>query len=113
MRFLLTAKVNGNDAEAIGASLYEVGLVPDFEWLVQPEKAPTRLVRNRESVEKLTWSPRSERGSAWLVPSSFANTLIDAIHAVFDNAILNGPALVPRALKVQIRIVELPRHEPA
>ena len=61
-RFLLTAKVNGNDAEAIGASLYEIGLVPDFEWLAQPEKAPHRLFRNRECVEKLTWSPRSERG---------------------------------------------------
>ena len=62
VRFLLTAKLNGNDAESIGASLYEVGLVPDFEWLAQPEKAPQRLVRNRECVEKLTWSPRSERG---------------------------------------------------
>lgn len=62
VRFLLTAKVNGNDAEAIGASLYEVGLVPDFEWLAQPENAPPRLVRNRECVEKLTWSARSERG---------------------------------------------------
>jgi hypothetical protein len=62
VRFLLTAKVNGNDAEAIGASLYEVGLVPDFEWLAQPEKAPPRLVRNRECVQKLTWSSRSERG---------------------------------------------------
>lgn len=62
VRFLLTAKVNGNDAEAIGASLYEVGLTPDFEWLAPPEKAPPRLVRNRECVEKLTWSARSERG---------------------------------------------------
>ena len=62
VRFLLAAKVNGNDAEAIGASLYEVGLVPDFEWLAQPEKAPPRLVRNRECVETLTWSARSERG---------------------------------------------------
>lgn len=62
VRFLLTAKVNGNDAEAIGASLYEIGLVPDFEWLTPPEKAPPRLVRNRECVEKLTWSSRSERG---------------------------------------------------
>lgn len=62
VRFLLTAKVNGNDAEAIGAALYEIGLVPDFEWLVPPEKAPPRLVRNRECVEKLTWSTRSERG---------------------------------------------------
>jgi len=62
VRFLLTAKVNGNDAEAIGASLYEVGIVPDFEWLAPPEKAPPRLVRNRECVAKLTWSSRSERG---------------------------------------------------
>ena len=62
VRFLLTGKVNGNDVEAIGASLYEVGLVPDFEWLAQPEKAPGRLIRNRECVEKLTWSARSERG---------------------------------------------------
>lgn len=61
-RFLLTAKVNGNDGEAIGASLYEVGLVPDFEWLAQPEKALLRLERNRDCVEKLTWSARSERG---------------------------------------------------
>ena len=61
-RFLLTAKLNGNDAEAIGASLYELGLVPDFEWLAPPERAPLRLVRNRESVEKLTWSTRTERG---------------------------------------------------
>ena len=62
VRFLLTARVNGNDAEALGASLYELGLVPDFKWLGEPEKAPLRLVRNRECVEKLTWSPRSERG---------------------------------------------------
>jgi hypothetical protein len=78
VRFLLTAKVNGNDAEAIGASLYEVGLVPDFEWLAHPEKAPPRLVRNRESVEKLTWSPRSERGRVGelgLVTRAFKNLL--------------------------------------
>lgn len=62
VRFLLTAKVNGNDAEALGASLYEIGLVPDFEWLAEPEKAPARIVRNRDCVEKLTWSSRSERG---------------------------------------------------
>lgn len=77
-RFLLTAKVNGNDAEAMGASLYEVGLVPDFEWLAQPEKAPQRLVRNRECVEKLTWSTRSERGRVGelgLAKRAFRNSL--------------------------------------
>ncbi len=80
VRFLLTAKVNGNDAEAVGASLYEVGLVPDFEWLAQPEKAPTRLVRNREAVEKMTWSARSERGRVGelgLAKSALRNKLGD------------------------------------
>lgn len=80
VRFLLTAKVNGNDGESLGASLYEVGLVPDFEWLAKPEKAPTRLVRNRESVEKLTWSPRSERGRVGelgLAKRAFKNLLGD------------------------------------
>lgn len=62
VRLLLTAKVNGNDAEAFGGALYELGLVPDFEWLQRPEYAPRRLAKNRECVEKLTWSPRSERG---------------------------------------------------
>jgi DNA phosphorothioation-dependent restriction protein DptH len=62
VRFLLTARANGMDAEAIGASLYEVGLVPDFHLLVDPVRAPARIARNRECVERLTWSERSERG---------------------------------------------------
>ncbi|MCB0064496.1 MAG: hypothetical protein KDE19_20365, partial [Caldilineaceae bacterium] len=62
VRFLLTAKGNDNDAEAIGAALYEIGLVPDFELLTQPERAPARVKRNRECVRKLTWSDKTERG---------------------------------------------------
>lgn len=64
VRFLLAGQVNGNDPEAIGAALYEVGLVPDFELLAQPERAPARVFRNRECVERITWSSRSERGRA-------------------------------------------------
>lgn len=78
VRFLLTARLNGNDAESIGASLYELGLVPDFEWLSPPEKAPPRLVRNRECVEMLTWSPLSERGRVGelgLAKQAFKNLL--------------------------------------
>ena len=62
VRFLLTAKINGNDAEAIGAALYQLALVPDFELLALPDKAPARVARNRECMEKLTWSAKSERG---------------------------------------------------
>ena len=63
-RFLLTAKVNDFDPAAIGAALFEVGLIPDFELLAQPERAPARLGRNRECVERITGSTRSERARA-------------------------------------------------
>ena len=62
VRFLLTGKVNGGDPEAYGGALYEIGLVPDFDLLQAPTKTPQRLARNRDCVEKLTWSPKSERG---------------------------------------------------
>jgi hypothetical protein len=61
IRFLLTAKVNGGDAEAYGGALYELGLVPDFALLADPAKTPARMVRNRDCVRRLTWSERSER----------------------------------------------------
>lgn len=80
VRFLLTGQVNGNDPEAIGASLYEVGLVPDFELLAQPERAPGRAFRNRDCVERITWSSRSERGRALdigLADSGFRKRLGD------------------------------------
>lgn len=60
-RYLLTAQVNAFDPEAIGAALFELALVPDFELLLQPERAPARVARNRECVERITWSTRTER----------------------------------------------------
>ena len=62
VRFLLTAKLNGGDPEAVGAGLFELALVPDFELLNDPTKAPARIARNRDCVRALTWSARSERG---------------------------------------------------
>ena len=62
VRFLLTAKVNGGTPEVLGACLYELGLVPDFDLLAPPEHAPLRIAKNRACVEKLTWSSRSPRG---------------------------------------------------
>ena len=62
VRFLLTAKLNEGDPEAVGAGLFELALVPDFELLSDPTKAPTRVARNRDAVRTLTWSSRSERG---------------------------------------------------
>lgn len=60
-RYLITCQINDFDLDAMGAALFELALVPDFEWLQQPERAPARLARNRECVECITWSTKTER----------------------------------------------------
>jgi ABC-type branched-subunit amino acid transport system ATPase component len=60
-RYLLTCRVNEFDPEAMGAALFELALVPDFELFQQAERAPARVARNRECVERVTWSTKTER----------------------------------------------------
>ena len=54
VRYLLCAQANGNDAEAFGAALYEVGLVPDFNLFDQPVGALGRVRKNHECLRRLT-----------------------------------------------------------
>jgi DNA phosphorothioation-dependent restriction protein DptH len=61
-RFLLTGRENGGDGESYGGALYELALLPDFELFADPSKVPQRLIRNRNCVDMLTWSSKSERG---------------------------------------------------
>ena len=49
------------DPDAMGAALFELALVPDFELFQQAERAPARVARNRECVERVTWSTKTER----------------------------------------------------
>ena len=59
VRYLLCAQSNGNDGEAFGAALYEVGLVPDFKLFDHPAAAYGRVRKNHECVRRLTdggWS---------------------------------------------------------
>lgn len=60
-RFLLTCQVNDFSPDAMGAALFELALVPDFELFQQADRAPARVQRNRECVERITWSTKSER----------------------------------------------------
>jgi hypothetical protein len=60
-RFLLTLEANDFDPAVVGAALFELGLVPDFELVSDPTKVLHRLDRNRQCVHTLTWSPKSER----------------------------------------------------
>lgn len=80
VRFLLTAQVNDFDPEAFGAALFELGLVPDFELLQQPDRAPAKVARNRDCVKLITWSTRTERVRALelgLLEPSFSELLGD------------------------------------
>lgn len=61
VRYLLTCQVNEFDPEAMGAALFEFALVPDFELFQQAERAPARVARNRDCVERVTWSTKTER----------------------------------------------------
>jgi len=61
VRFLLSVRLNGAEAEVIGASLCELGMVPDFHLLDDPAAVPYRIAKNLECVDKLTFSTKSER----------------------------------------------------
>ena len=54
VRYLLCAQANGNDGEAYGAALYELGLVPDFKLFDHPAGARGRVRKNHECLRRLT-----------------------------------------------------------
>lgn len=62
VRFLLSIRLNGSDPETVGASLCELGLVPDFHLLDDLATVPNRLEKNRKCVDDLTFSTKSDRG---------------------------------------------------
>lgn len=79
-RFLLTAIINGIDEESLGASLYEMGLVPDFQLFGDPSLALTRVRKNLEAVRTLTAGDQSIRGrvlSLDLVDKTIVRRLTD------------------------------------
>ena len=54
VRYLLCAHANGNDGEAFGAALYELGLVSDFKLFDDPSAAYGRVRINHQCVMQLT-----------------------------------------------------------
>ncbi|MDE2907383.1 MAG: hypothetical protein OXQ28_15010 [Acidobacteriota bacterium] len=62
VRYLLCAQANGNDGEAFGGALYELGLVPDFRLFDDPPAAYGRVRRNHECVANLTDGDTSALG---------------------------------------------------
>jgi DNA phosphorothioation-dependent restriction protein DptH len=61
-RFLLTAIANEIDGQVLGASLYELGLIPDLHLFTEPSTTTARISKNLESMRKLTLDYKSIRG---------------------------------------------------
>jgi DNA phosphorothioation-dependent restriction protein DptH len=62
VRYLLTALENGIDGETLGASLYELTLIPDFKLFADPGISNGKIRRNLGSVRSLMTSHKSVRG---------------------------------------------------
>ena len=62
VRYLLTALENGIDGETLGASLYELTLIPDFKLFADPGMVNGKIRRNLGSVRSLMTSHKSVRG---------------------------------------------------
>lgn len=62
VRYLLTAFENGIDGETLGASLYELTLIPDFKLFADPALVGGKIRRNRNCVRSLMTSHKSVRG---------------------------------------------------
>lgn len=60
-RCLLCSLANGNDGDAFGGALYELGLVPDFKLFDDPTTSYGRIRKNLDCVQKLTDSDQSIR----------------------------------------------------
>ncbi|MGF7129114.1 DNA phosphorothioation-dependent restriction protein DptH [Paraburkholderia sp. EB58] len=62
VRYLLTALENGIDGETLGASLYELTLIPDFKLFGDLGTVSGKIRRNLGSVRSLMTSHKSVRG---------------------------------------------------
>lgn len=61
-RYLLTALENGIDGETLGASLYELTLIPDFKLFADLGMINGKIRRNLSSVRNMMISHKSMRG---------------------------------------------------
>lgn len=60
-RYLLTIQLNEFDPSAAGAAVFELGLVPDFEFFADPAQIRTRAARNLQQMRILSRAERPER----------------------------------------------------
>ncbi|MBA4496311.1 ATP-binding protein [Paenactinomyces guangxiensis] len=90
VRYLLTAIENGVDGETLGASLYELMLIPDFKLFHDPVLINGKIHRNLECVRQLMSSHKSIRGRVADLGLS-DKTLIDYLNVFFEQFDIQEP----------------------
>jgi DNA phosphorothioation-dependent restriction protein DptH len=81
-KFLISSINNDIDSESLGASLFELGLIPDFKVFQNPEIARSRIKKNLQISNKLTYSDLTMRGRVLelgLVDRSTCRRVIDLL----------------------------------
>ena len=79
VRFLLNSLENGIDGETLGASMYELALIPDFRLFEEVSSITRKVRKNVSVVQDLLISPKSIRGriaALGLRDSNIKNTLV-------------------------------------
>lgn len=89
-RYLLTALENGIDGETLGASLYELTLIPDFKLFAEPGLVIGKFRRNLNCVRNLMASHKSMRGRISDLGLS-DKTLESRLFAYFDRFDVHEP----------------------
>jgi hypothetical protein len=91
VRFLLSADTNGVDGETLGASLYELALVPDFKLFEDPGRVVGKILKNWECVNKLLISHKSARGRVSDLGLSNKETLEPRLFDFFEKYDIQEP----------------------
>jgi hypothetical protein len=91
VRFLLTATTNGVDGETLGASLYELALVPDFKLFEDPGRVNGKILKNWECVNGLALSHKSARGRVSDLGLSNKETLEPRLFDFFEKYDIQEP----------------------
>ncbi|SHK89084.1 hypothetical protein SAMN02745216_04256 [Desulfatibacillum alkenivorans DSM 16219] len=100
VRYLLTALENGVDGETLGASLYELSLVPDFKLFADLSQVNGRIRKNNECVQSLAASHKSVRGRLAdlnLSDKSLRNSLV----TFFDRFPIHEPETWTRPIALE------------
>lgn len=91
-RYLLTSLTNGIDGDTLGASLYELTLIPDFKLFTDTSLARTNIQKNLNCVRRLMSSHKSVLGRILDLRLRDVE-VINNLHSFFEQYEINEPEI--------------------